>query len=78
MARDTEAILVTLDRDHGELVFTHSVSPPSAIIFLRARPADMESPALLVGQLLQRPDLLGGFWVIDATSVRRRPLPHQS
>ncbi|MFX8207331.1 DUF5615 family PIN-like protein, partial [Acinetobacter baumannii] len=41
-AVETDRILVTCDRDFGELVFKHGRPPPPAIIYIRFEPQQVE------------------------------------
>ena len=74
-ARVEQRILVTCDRDFGELVFGHGASPPPAIIYIRFEPQDVADiiPRLLA--VLEPEALQDHLTVIGDTADRRRPFP---
>ncbi|HMC92531.1 MAG TPA: DUF5615 family PIN-like protein [Allosphingosinicella sp.] len=74
-ARAEQRILVTCDRDFGELVFGRSVLPPPAIIYIRFEPPDVADiiPRLLA--VLEPEALQDHLTVIGDTADRRRQFP---
>lgn len=76
LAHRERRILVTFDRDYGELIFRRALPQPSGLIYLRFAPASPEEPAHFLQQLLQRKDLdcIGKFTVADRKQIRQRPL----
>ena len=73
-----DRILVTCDRDFGELVFKHRAAPPPGIIYIRFEPDDVEKivPRLLA--VLDFDALNGHMTVIGDRSVRRTVFPAKS
>jgi predicted nuclease of predicted toxin-antitoxin system len=69
-------ILITFDRDFGELVYRRGAARPSGIIYLRIPQVEPNSAARAVLELLRIPDLVveGWFTVVDLDKVRQRPL----
>jgi predicted nuclease of predicted toxin-antitoxin system len=68
--------LLTFDRDYGELVFSHQVPSPPAILFVRQGP----QPAVAFGRdilaLLDDADFARGHLVVvSGRKLRRRALP---
>ncbi len=76
LAHREHRILVTFDRDYGELIFRRGLPHPSGLVYLRFAPASPEEPAHFIHQLLQRKDLdcVGKFTVADRKQIRQRPL----
>jgi predicted nuclease of predicted toxin-antitoxin system len=79
IARSEGRILLTFDRDVGELIFAKQVPVPAGVILLRPAPLRPdESVDRLVG-LLQRAEkdvpLEGQFTVVVNDRIRQRPLP---
>jgi predicted nuclease of predicted toxin-antitoxin system len=77
LARLQGRILLSFDRDHGDLIFNQSVAAPPAVIYLRLYPAD---PAALERVLAGLIDLGGAalagmFTVVTADGIRQRRLP---
>jgi predicted nuclease of predicted toxin-antitoxin system len=75
-ARENGQILITFDRDFGELVYRRGAAHPPGIIYLRIPVVDPGSAARAVLDLLRIPGLVleGWFTVVDLDKVRQRPL----
>jgi predicted nuclease of predicted toxin-antitoxin system len=68
-------ILLTYDKDFGELVMKDNLCPPSGIILLRLPlKSPAESAAFILDILNSRNDWEGQFSVIDEKKIRMRPL----
>jgi predicted nuclease of predicted toxin-antitoxin system len=71
-----DRILMTFDKDFGELAFRHGLPASSGIVLFRAgaqNPA--EAVALVLAVLRSRSDLTGHFSVVEEDRVRMTPLP---
>lgn len=69
-------ILVTLDRDFGELVFLHQKPAPPAVVLIRMRATQIVVRVGIVSDAIERTATQPGvFVVIDGDEVRLRPLP---
>lgn len=77
VARAQDRILLSFDRDHGDLIFGHATAPPRAVVYLRLEPPNPEIlQALLSGLIAMGEDGLNGhFTVVTETGIRQRPLP---
>lgn len=75
-ARMEGRILVTFDRDFGELLYRRRLPVPPGVVYLRFVPTSPEEPAqLLLGLLsMQGIDLTDRFTVLERERVRQRPL----
>jgi predicted nuclease of predicted toxin-antitoxin system len=75
-AQSAGQVLITFDRDFGELVYHRGAPAPLGIIYLRVEPADAEEPARLLLSLFTGEDIqwVGRFTVVDRERVRQRPL----
>lgn len=73
-----DRILVTCDRDFGELVFLHGATPPPAIIYIRFEPPEVAEivPRLLA--ILDFDALRDHMTVIGDLRDRRSPFPKRS
>jgi predicted nuclease of predicted toxin-antitoxin system len=74
----TDRIVITKDRDYGDLIFRDRLPPPLGVIFIRSRQEDLEDVGRLVLLLLDQPELVldGMFTVLTVGGqVRQRPLP---
>jgi len=76
-AHREDRLVITFDRDFGELVFARGSSGFPGVIFLRFVPQSPTEPAELLADLAARPGLtfVGRFTVVDREHVRQRPLP---
>jgi predicted nuclease of predicted toxin-antitoxin system len=68
-------VLVTLDTDFGTLVFAHARTPPSAVVLIRLRVAELVVRIDVVVAAIEQAASSGMFVVIDGQGVRTRPLP---
>jgi predicted nuclease of predicted toxin-antitoxin system len=69
-------VILTFDRDYGELIFAGKAPLPAALIYLRIKPLTPTEPAEAILQLLVTyPERwCGHFCTIDRHVVRFRPL----
>lgn len=72
----TKSIVLTFDRDYGELIFKHPKLLPTGLVYFRFDPATPEEPALiLLNTLMQRSvHLPKHFTVIEESRIRQRTL----
>lgn len=70
-------ILLTFDRDYGELIYRKGLPAPAGVVYLRLAPADPYQPADIVLGLgnIEGLRLEGRYTVVDPPRVRQRPLP---
>ena len=76
-ANAADRILITADKDFGDLVFAQGRPATPGVILLRINTeADADTrAAILAGALQNRDDWAGRFSVIDSKRVRIIPLP---
>jgi len=69
-------IILTFDRDYGELIYRLHLIPAS-VLYLRYDPIHPQEPAQHILKLLSIPelDITDCFTVADRQRVRQRPLP---
>lgn len=77
LAREQGRILVTLDRDYGNVVYGRGLPSLPGAVYLRFAPRTLTEPAEIVQTLLAHgaPAVEGHFPVVERDSFRRRPLP---
>jgi predicted nuclease of predicted toxin-antitoxin system len=69
-------VLLTFDKDFGELALKSRLPPASGVILLRLDMPPAASVGLLLASLIDsREDWAGHFSVIEPGRVRMRPLP---
>ena len=74
-----QRLILTFDRDYGELVYGHKRPVPGGIVYFRFLPTSPEEPAEHVLRLLSVSglSLQGRFTVVERGRVRQRPLPER-
>lgn len=79
IAQQEGRIIVTFDRDYGELIFRHRVATPPGVIYLRFVPhTPVEASQVLERFFRGNPlNLLGNFLVLTRDTIRVKPLSYQ-
>lgn len=74
-AHADDRIVVTFDRDYGELLFRRRLPTPAGVLYLRFIPATPLEPATYIARLIAGGiELEGRFTTADRNQVRQRPL----
>jgi predicted nuclease of predicted toxin-antitoxin system len=68
-------ILLTFDRDYGELIYRRGMAAPLAVVYLRFVPSRPSEPAEVVMELEKVVALANRYTVVELTQIRQRPLP---
>ena len=77
LAKEEERIVVTFDRDYGELIFRQGLPVPAGVLYLRFRPSSPVDPAKYIEQLRANGIVLEAYFTTgDRDQVRQRPLSH--
>ena len=75
-ATDETRILVTFDKDFGELAFRSRLPASCGVVLFRITQRGRDEDIQLVLDALQsRSDWSGAFWTVTDQRIRRRPLP---
>ncbi|BAY65216.1 hypothetical protein NIES22_53190 [Calothrix brevissima NIES-22] len=76
-AVNEERIILTFDRDYGELIYRLRMPAPIGVVYFRYFPPTPEEPAQNLLRLLSVEGLIliGYFTVLERTQLRQRPLP---
>lgn len=76
-ATNENRIVLTFDRDYGELVYRRRLSVPAGVVYFRFVPTTPKEPAehLLKLLAISGLSLKGKFTVVERGQVRQRPLP---
>ncbi len=76
-AQMEQRILVTFDKDFGELAFRSRLPAASGVVLFRLNGASpSEDNARALSALAERLDWAGHFAVVHDDRIRMRPLPH--
>lgn len=71
-------ILLTFDKDFGELAFHRGLPATSGVVLFRLPMKEpLRAIQKVVGVLSSRTDWEGYFWVVEEDRIRMRPLPDQ-
>ena len=68
-------MVLTFDRDYGELIYRRRLSVPAGVVYFRYDPLSPEEPAEHLLRLLEAIDLLHKYTVVERDRIRQRPLP---
>jgi predicted nuclease of predicted toxin-antitoxin system len=76
-AREHQLVIVTFDRDYGELIYRHQLPCPLGVLYVRFPfPSPLETAKYIVHLLQQESlDLTGKFTTAAHRRIRQRPLP---
>ena len=69
-------IILTFDRDYGELIYRHQALPPVGIVYFRFTPASPSEPAEILLAVIDRADfsVAGRFTIVERGRVRQRSI----
>jgi len=78
-AHEERRIVLTFDRDYGELIYRHKLFVPSGIVYFRFNPSTPEEPAEILLNILDKGKvpILGRFTVVERGRIRQRTLYRQ-
>lgn len=74
IAEAEQRIILTFDRDYGELIYKYNYKPEQGVVYLRLENYTPEDPAKHVHELLSvlKIDTVRSLTVFDGVSVRQR------
>lgn len=77
-AVDEERVVLTFDRDYGELIFRRRHAAPPGVVYFRFEPETPDETAERLLSLLRGSgvQLEGQFTVVERGQVRQRPITH--
>ncbi len=75
-ASERMLVILTFDRDYGELVHRHTMPAPAGIVYFRSAPSAPEEPAEVLSAIIEKghPSLQGMFTVLEKGRIRQRRL----
>ena len=76
LAHVERLIVLTFDRDYGELICRYLALPPAGVVYFRFAPATPSEPAEIFLNLVDRADLslIGRFTIVERGRVRQRSI----
>ena len=74
IAIQEERMILTFDRDYGELIFKYNYKPEKGVIYLRLEEYEAEEPGKIVEQLISQQQFVfnNALTVVDKTGIRQR------
>jgi predicted nuclease of predicted toxin-antitoxin system len=74
MAINENRIILTFDRDHGELIFKHNYQPPEGVIYLRLSEYESDEPGKIIEAILNDPtfDTYRKLTVVERDLTRQK------
>jgi predicted nuclease of predicted toxin-antitoxin system len=75
-AKKEKRIIMTFDRDYGELIYKYRKFPPPGILYFRLDPYTPEEPAEILLRIINKEkiSIKGKFTVIQRNNIRQRAL----
>ncbi len=72
-------IILTFDRDYGELIYKRRLMIPAGVVYFRFIPISPEETGSYFVDQLKTPELKweGKFTIIERGRIRQRPLPQR-
>ncbi len=75
LCSESQRVLLTFDKDFGELVFRRGLSAGSGVVLFRLVPeSPQEAADLALALVKSQPDINGTFCVITRDRIRVRPM----
>jgi len=74
-AQASKRIILTFDRDYGEMIFRYAPFNPPAVVYFKEKGSDPVAAGKTLAKLYEDVslNLANGFTVVESTSVRHRP-----
>jgi len=75
-AHTERLIILTFDRDYGELIYRHQALPPAGVVYFRFAPATPSEPAEIPLHVMDKANLsvIGKFTIVERGRIRPRSL----
>lgn len=74
-ANKEKLIILTFDRDYGELIYHYKFPVPGGVIYFRFEPETPEEPGKILLSLLKKKiELFHKFTILDKKTIRQRAL----
>lgn len=72
----TKSIVITFDKEYGDLIFRNAPSPPLGVVLMRFDPVSVDEVASILALILsdESVQLEGKFTILTRQSIRQRNL----
>jgi predicted nuclease of predicted toxin-antitoxin system len=76
-AKENNLVILTFDRDYGELIYRFKLVPPAGVVYFRFSPSIPEEPAKILLNIIGKGvgAFSGKFTVVEREGMRQRKLP---
>jgi predicted nuclease of predicted toxin-antitoxin system len=76
-AKENNLVILTFDRDYGELIYRFKLVPPAGVVYFRFSPSTPEEPAKILLNIMEKrvATFSGKFTVVEREGMRQRKLP---
>ena len=73
-AHEENRIVLTFDKDYGELIYRHRVFIPAGLVYFRFNPATPEEPADMLLNIIEKGSvpILDRFTVVERRRIRQK------
>lgn len=75
-AHAEKLVILTFDRDYGEMIFRHKSAPPAGVVYLRFAPSTPAEPGEILLNVIEKKSLslTGRFTIVERGRIRQRAL----
>jgi predicted nuclease of predicted toxin-antitoxin system len=76
-AKANNLVILTFDRDYGELTYRFKLVAPAGVVYFRFSPSTPEEPAKILLSIMEKgiATFSGKFTVVEREGMRQRKLP---
>ena len=69
-------VILTFDRDYGEMIYRHKAAPPAGVIYLRFAPLTPSEPGEILLNIIEKKSLslTDRFTIVERGRIRQRAL----
>lgn len=73
-ASEENRVILTFDRDYGELIYRHKVFIPAGLVYFRFNPSTPEEPAEMLLNIIEKGEvpIIGRFTIVERGRIRQR------
>ena len=74
LARTENRIILTFDKDYGEMIYRYGLEDPPSVVFFRSKGKEPREAGKILRSLLENEQILlnGAFTIVSKDSIRQR------
>ena len=75
-AHAEKLVILTFDRDYGEMIYRHKAAPPAGVVYLRFAPFTPTEPGEILLKIIDKVSLslIDRFTIVERGRIRQRTL----